>query len=181
MKKEPLTDWKSLPASIGYFLVSLWQYWAYCTISKLSHSMRPFECQMINGIDESTKSVGWAVIQVPFKYLNVVTDVVFFMVWNNILSLLLLKEMLDNRQNVSIQGQYVGFDKRSHPMAKGKIFSCSLIEPEKHIIYPRCKERAANTALVLGHSFVRTLHMLIEYTSGSRIAKIITDSMGMIR
>lgn len=72
---------------------------------------------MIKGIGENTKQFGRVVIQVPFKYLDVVIYVPFFVVKKDIPTVQSMKDMVEKELDVSIKGQYVSLSERRHQIA----------------------------------------------------------------
>lgn len=68
--------------------------------------LKTIEDEMINGIDGRALAIGNVLIQDPFKYLDVVIDVLLIVIEQYILTLLSGKNMQDNNFDIFVQGRY---------------------------------------------------------------------------
>lgn len=84
------------------FVISIGQYRTYNHTFNLPYTIRPPGYRTIKGIGGITKSVGQVTIQVPFKCLEVVNDVSFLVVTEDVPKLPSVKDMLANVLSISV-------------------------------------------------------------------------------
>lgn len=84
-------------------VISMRLYHAFSKIFNLPHSM-PTDKKSVAGIGGTSRATGVAVMQVPFKELDVVVDILFLVLKDVIPTLLSMKGMLNNGLDISIQG-----------------------------------------------------------------------------
>lgn len=77
---------------------------------------------MVKGIGGKANSIGWVTIRVSFKHLDVIIDVYFLFISEDIPTLLSRKDLVDNGSDVSIKGWYVSLKEGRHPLAMENYF-----------------------------------------------------------
>lgn len=87
-------------------VMSIKQYRAYCDEFKTPFHINSDD-KVISGIGGQSKTIGNATIPIPFKELNLVIDVNFKIMKDNIPTLLSLKDMVDNQLDLSILKQEI--------------------------------------------------------------------------
>lgn len=103
-------------------VMSYSQYKAYCEEFKVPCSISREESRILRGIGGKSSSIGTAIILVPFRDLNLVLDIKFQIVSDNVPTLLSMKDMLDNGLDISIQQKEVKFKHLMHPLIMENYF-----------------------------------------------------------
>lgn len=85
------------------------QYKAYCEQFQVPVHINREDTRNLNGIGGRSKSIGTATIPVPFSDLNLVIDVRFQIVTDDVPTLLSMKDMMDNGLNIRIQSKEVKY------------------------------------------------------------------------
>lgn len=87
--------------------MSTQQYKAYCRIFGLKLSISPSTGRTVKGTRGKKGSAGTTLIPIPFKGIKLVIDVAFFLLTDDVPTLLSTRDMLRNGLNISIQHAHI--------------------------------------------------------------------------
>ncbi len=97
-------------------VMSYAQYTAYCEEFQVPVCIERESIRPLHGIGGNSSPIGTANIPVPFRDLNLVIDVRFQIVKDNVPSLLCMKDMLDNGLDISILDSEIRYKHLSQPL-----------------------------------------------------------------
>ena len=103
-------------------VMSIAQYKAYCREFNVPSQINKTDVKALRGIGGSSTAFGSAIIPVPFKDLNLVIDIKFRIVKDNVPTLLAMKDMVENGLDISIQRRVVKYKHLEHPLHMENFF-----------------------------------------------------------
>lgn len=122
------------------------QYPTYCRTLGLSPAIRIFEGRSIRVIGGRKTSIGTAVIQIPFKSFCLVIDFDFLLVADQVPKLLIMRRMIRNGLDISIQQAHVTHGLKKQRLKLDKYFLIHEWSPKTCISpYTKRNRSAAST------------------------------------
>lgn len=111
--------------------VILWgQYGAYCKRFLLPVKIRSSDCRMVKEIRRASISVGPVTMQIRFTLLDVLLDIKFMVIAEDIPTLLSLQDMVDNGPDTSIQECFASLGDGRPPPKMDNYFPVHKWKPE---------------------------------------------------
>lgn len=104
------------------FVLGRFQYHRYCETFNFPSIINSSRSTVIYGIGGSNTSVGIVLILVPFKYMDLIVDISFLVIEENVPTLVSMEDMLANDLDISIQWKYMSLGERRHPSTKENYF-----------------------------------------------------------
>ncbi len=157
-------------------VMSLSQYKAYCEEFNVPTKLKP-DTKSISGIGGNSKAVGTAMIPIPFTDLNLVIDVEFTIMKDNVPTLLSMKDMKDNGLDLSIQKEELYYKHLTQQLSMENYF---LIHrwgkgDIAYSLYTESELRKLHR--VFGHPTVSALFKLLQQARGSEIDKSVRETL----
>lgn len=103
-------------------IISTAQYAAYCHEFSLKRAIKESNGETVGGIGGSQSAVGMAMIQIPFRDLELIIDVWFTVINQDVPTLLSMRDMVTNGLGISIQKCHVHFRGRVHQLGMRNFF-----------------------------------------------------------
>lgn len=98
------------------------QYMSYCSEFGLRPSIRPPGGRCITGIGGMRKLIGIVNLQIPFTQLDLVINVDFMMLKENVPTLISVPDIILNGLDISVQRRHVSLGKRTQQLSMEKYF-----------------------------------------------------------
>lgn len=137
------------------------QYIAYSDTSDLPNRMHPIYGKEVLGIGGVKKAICEATIQITFLEMGITIDVKWLIFRESIPSLMSMKDMIDNKLDLSFQGRHLKFAGKLQPMKPInylKIHEC-IPDNQPYIIYSSTELKRIHTTF--GHPSIRTTPELL--------------------
>ncbi len=154
-------------------IMSYAQYKAYCEEFQVPFkiSWNNKDCKTISGIGGSRDAIGTALIPIPFKDLDLIIDVRFQIMKENIPSLLCMKDMIINNLDISIQKQNISHGDKSQKLFFENYFLIHKWKPSDVSFSLYTESHLKRLHRVFGHPSVQALHNLLKRADPSNLSK----------
>jgi len=158
-------------------VMALAQYRAYCQELQVPVQIDRDNIQRLRGLSGSSKPIGTAVIPVPFRELNLVIDVTFQIVSNEIPTLLSMKDMKDIGLDISIQEEVVKYKHLHQPLVMENYFLIHRWSrgDVAYSLYTETELRKLHR--FFGHPTVSSLLNILRRANPTKMTKEVRDAV----
>lgn len=162
-------------------VMSYEQYRAYCEEFDAPMNVDTASSRSVLGIGGTTKAIGTATVPVPFKDLDLVIDVKFQILKDNVPSLLSMKDMKENGLDFSIQDEVVRFKNAEQDLSMENYFLVHRWKSDdlNFALYTESELRKLHR--VFGHTSVQALYNLLKRANPDEMESNVRKTLDKIR